>query len=53
VKVSVEKCNMLYIGSCTVSYQYSMGHDVISHEMQCKDLGVVIIKQFVFHATYM
>ena len=42
LKVSVEKCNMLHIGSCSVSYQYSMGHDVISHETQCKNLGVVI-----------
>ena len=28
LKVSVEKCNMLHIGSCSVSYQYSVGHDV-------------------------
>jgi len=33
---------MLHIGSCPVSYQYSMGPDMISHETQCKDLGVVI-----------
>ena len=52
LKVSVEKCNMLHIGSCSVSYQYSVGHDVISHETQCKD-RCCYNKQFVFHATYM
>jgi len=48
LKVSVEKCNMLHIGSCSVSYQYSMGHDVISHETQCKDRGVVITNSLSF-----
>jgi len=46
--VSVEKCNMLHIRSCSVSYQYSMGHDVTSHETQCKDLGVVITNSLSF-----
>ena len=36
------KSVIIHIGSCSVSYQYSEGHDVISHETQCKDLGVVI-----------
>ena len=48
LKVSVEKCNMLHIGSCSFSYQYSMDHDVISHETQCKDLGVVITNSLSF-----
>ena len=38
----------LHIGSRLVSYQYSMGHDVISHETQCKDLGVVITNSLSF-----
>ena len=46
--MSVEKCNMLHIGSCSVSYQYSMGHDVISHETQYKNLGVVITNSLFF-----
>jgi len=41
LQISVEKCSVLHVGPCHVSFRYSIGIDVIPQVTQCKDLGEV------------
>jgi len=42
LQLSIEKCNVLHIGSCLDNCRYHIGQSAIQSTAQCKDLGIVI-----------
>ena len=42
LRISVDKCSILTVGSCSVSYKYVVADSELPCKTHCKDLGIIM-----------
>ena len=46
LRISVDKCSILTVGSCSVSYRYVVADSELPCKTQCKDLSITMSSDY-------